>query len=46
MKALPTQWTDADTAKSMNIATDELTGNPDLAGIFNAARPRPGMPRQ
>ncbi len=36
MKALPTQWTDADTTKSMNITTDELTGHPDLAGIFNA----------
>jgi ribose transport system substrate-binding protein len=36
MKALPTKWTDADTAKSMNITTDELTGHPDLKGIFNA----------
>jgi len=36
MKALPTKWTDADTAKSMNITTDELTAHPDLAGIFNA----------
>jgi ribose transport system substrate-binding protein len=36
MKALPTQWTDADTAKSMNISTDELTAHPDLKGIFNA----------
>jgi ribose transport system substrate-binding protein len=36
MKALPTKWTDADTAKSMNISTDELTGHPDLKGIFNA----------
>jgi ribose transport system substrate-binding protein len=36
MKALPTQWTDADSTKSMNISTDELTGHPDLAGIFNA----------
>ena len=35
MKALPTMWTDADTTKSMNISTDELTGHPDLAGIFN-----------
>jgi ribose transport system substrate-binding protein len=36
MKALPTQWTDADTTKSMNISTDELTAHPDLKGIFNA----------
>ena len=36
MKALPTMWTDADTTKSMNISTDELTGHPDLKGIFNA----------
>ncbi len=36
MRALATKWTDADTAKSMNITSDELTGNPDLAGIFNA----------
>ena len=35
MKALPTMWTDADTTKSLNISTDELTGHPDLAGIFN-----------
>jgi len=36
MKALPTQWTDADTAKSMNISSDELTAHRDLKGIFNA----------
>ena len=36
MKALPTKWTDADSAKSMNISADELTAHPDLAGIFNA----------
>jgi ribose transport system substrate-binding protein len=36
MKALPTQWTDADSTKSMNISSDELTAHPDLAGIFNA----------
>jgi ribose transport system substrate-binding protein len=36
MKALETKWTDADQAKSMNITTDELTANPDLAGVFNA----------
>jgi len=36
MKALATKWTDADTAKSMNISSDELTAHPDLKGIFNA----------
>ncbi len=36
MKALSTQWTDADTTKSMNISSDELTAHPDLKGIFNA----------
>jgi ribose transport system substrate-binding protein len=36
LKALQTKWTDCDTAKSMNISSDELTGNPDLKGIFNA----------
>ena len=36
LKTLPTKWTDADTAKSMNISSDELTAHPDLAGIFNA----------
>jgi len=36
LTTLPTQWTDADSTKSMNISTDELTANPDLAGIFNA----------
>lgn len=36
MQALETQWTDADSTKSMNITSDELTGHPDLAGVFNA----------
>ncbi len=36
MKALPTKWTDCESTKSMNFSTDELTANPDLAGIFNA----------
>jgi ribose transport system substrate-binding protein len=36
MKALDTQWTDADSTKSMNITSDEITANPDLAGVFNA----------
>ncbi len=36
LKALQTKWTDCDTAKSLNITSDELTGNPNLKGIFNA----------
>jgi ABC-type sugar transport system substrate-binding protein len=36
MKVLPIQWTNADAALSMNIATDLLTGNPNLAGFFSA----------
>ena len=39
MSILETQWTDADAAKSLNIATDQLTGNPELAGFFSAAAP-------
>src|SRR4030081_1526132 len=39
MKVLPIQWTNADAATSMNIATDQLTGNPDLAGFFSACAP-------
>ena len=39
MSILETQWTDADAAKSLNIATDQLTGNPELAGSFSAAAP-------
>ncbi len=39
MKVLETQWTDADAAKSLNIATDLITGNPDIAGFFSAAAP-------
>jgi hypothetical protein len=35
MKALPTMWTDAETTKSMNTCTDELTAHPDLQGIFD-----------
>ena len=45
MKTLETQWTDADTAKSMNISTDELTAHPDLAGIFNACAASAGDAR-
>jgi ribose transport system substrate-binding protein len=39
MKVLDTQWTDADAAKSLNITTDLLTGNPNLKGVFSAAAP-------
>jgi len=39
MKVLETQWTDADAAKSLNIATDLITGNPEIAGFFAAAAP-------
>lgn len=39
MEVLETQWTDADPTKSLNIATDLLTGNPDIAGFFSAAAP-------
>jgi len=36
LTTLETQWTNADSTKSLNISTDELTAHPDLAGIFNA----------
>jgi ribose transport system substrate-binding protein len=39
MKVLPTQWTNADAATSMNIAGDLLNGNPDVAGFFSACAP-------
>ena len=39
MQVLETQWTDADAAKSLNIATDLITGNPEIAGFFSAAAP-------
>lgn len=39
MSVLETQWTDADAAKSLNIATDLITGNPEIAGFFAAAAP-------
>lgn len=39
MQVLETQWTDADAAKSLNIATDLITGNPGIAGFFAAAAP-------
>ncbi|MGL4650911.1 MAG: substrate-binding domain-containing protein [Caldilineaceae bacterium] len=39
MQVLETQWTDADAAKSLNIATDLITGNPEIKGFFSAAAP-------
>jgi len=39
MKDLPVQWTNADAALSLNMATDQLTGNPGLAGFFSACAP-------
>ena len=39
MQILETQWTDADAAKSLNIATDLITANPEIAGFFSAAAP-------
>jgi len=45
MKVLPVQWTNADAALSMNIATDLLTGNPTLAGFFCSMRTNGGRNR-
>ncbi|MCO6450098.1 MAG: substrate-binding domain-containing protein [Caldilineales bacterium] len=42
MAVLETKWTDADAAKSLDIATDLLTANPDLVGFFSAAAPIAG----
>ena len=39
MKVLPIQWTNADAAASMNIANDQLNGNPNIAGFFSACAP-------
>jgi ribose transport system substrate-binding protein len=39
MEVLETQWTNADAATSLNIASDILTGNPDIEGFFSAAAP-------
>ena len=36
IKVLPVQYSGCDPAKSLNIATDFLTGNPQLAGFFGA----------
>lgn len=39
MKVLPIQWTNADAATSLNIASDLLNGNPGIAGFFSACAP-------
>jgi ribose transport system substrate-binding protein len=39
MKVLPIQWTNADAATSLNIASDLINGNPTLAGFFSACAP-------
>jgi ribose transport system substrate-binding protein len=39
MKVLPTQWTNADAATSLNIASDLINGNPNIAGFFSACAP-------
>ena len=39
MRVLPIQWTNADAAASMNIASDQLNGNPNIAGFFSACAP-------
>jgi ribose transport system substrate-binding protein len=39
MKVLPIQWTNADAATSLNIASDLINGNPNLAGFFSACAP-------
>jgi ribose transport system substrate-binding protein len=39
MKVLPTQWTNADAATSLNIAADLLNGNPNIVGFFSACAP-------
>jgi ribose transport system substrate-binding protein len=39
MEVLTVQWTNADAALSLNIATDLLNGNPELKGFFSAAAP-------
>jgi len=36
VKVLPVQYTGCDPAKSLNIATDMLTGNPTLVGFYGA----------
>jgi hypothetical protein len=39
MKVLPIQWTNADAATSLNIASDLINGNPNIAGFFSACAP-------
>jgi ribose transport system substrate-binding protein len=36
IRVLPVQYSGCDPAKSLNIATDFFTGNPDIAGFFGA----------
>jgi ribose transport system substrate-binding protein len=36
VKVLPVQYSGCDPAKSLNLATDFYTGNPDLVGFFGA----------
>ena len=36
VKVLPVQYTGCDPVKSLNIASDMLTGNPDLVGFYGA----------
>lgn len=36
IRVLPVQYSGCDPAKSLNIATDFLTGNPDITGFFGA----------
>ena len=39
MKVLPIQWTNADAATSLNIASALINGNPNIAGFFSACAP-------
>lgn len=39
IQVLPVQWTNAEAATAMNIATDLLNANPDLVGFYSAAAP-------
>jgi len=39
IKVLPVQWTNAEAATAMNIATDLLNANPDLVGFYSTAAP-------
>lgn len=39
IQVLPVQWTNAEAATAMNIATDQLNANPDIVGFYSAAAP-------